>query len=80
MTTTYSIFLSHSWSYGDTYEKLMNLLKDRPYFSFKDHSVPKNDLIHNAPNSQELYDAIKRQITPCHVVLVMAGVYATYST
>jgi hypothetical protein len=80
MTITYNIFLSHSWSYSDAYEKLMNLLKDRPYFSFKDYSVPRNDPIHNAPNSQQLYDAIKRQISPCHVVLVLAGVYATYST
>lgn len=77
---TYNLFLSHSWSYSDAYERLIALLKKRPYFDFKDYSVPKDDPIHNAPNSQELYEAIKRQIAPCHVVLVMAGVYATYST
>ena len=77
---TYNIFLSHSWSYKDAYEKLMELLEKAPYFYFKDYSVPKDDPIHNAPNSQALYEAIKRQMTPCHVILVMAGVYATYST
>jgi len=77
---TYNIFLSHSWSYSDAYERLMELLKKTSYFDFKDYSVPKDDPIHNAPDSQALYEAIKRQMVPCHVVLVMAGVYATYST
>ncbi len=77
---TYNLFLSHSWSYSDVYEKLIALLEKRPYFNFRDYSVPKDDPIHNSPNSQKLYEAIKRQTAPCHVVLVMAGVYATYST
>ena len=77
---TYNIFISHSWSYSDAYGKLIALLKKRPYFSFKDYSVPRDDPIHNAPNSRELYEAIKRQMAPCHVVLILSGVYATYST
>ncbi len=76
----YNLFLSHSWSYCDAYEKLIELLNHKPYFNFRDYSVPKDDPIHNAPNSQMLYEAIKRQITPCNIVLVMAGVYATYSS
>jgi len=80
MAMTYNLFISHSWSYGDAYERLIVLLKNKPYFDFRDYSVPKDDPIHNAPNPQALYDAIKRQMVPCHVVLVMAGVYATYST
>ncbi|MBO8143583.1 MAG: TIR domain-containing protein [Thermodesulfobacterium sp.] len=75
----YNIFLSHSWSYSYAYERLMDLLEKAPYFYFKDYSVPKDDPIHNAPNSQALYEAIKKQMAPCHVILVMAGVYATYS-
>lgn len=77
---TYNIFLSHSWSHHDQYKRLIKLLEQAPYFYFKDYSVPKDDPIHNAPNSQALYKAIKRQMAPCHVILVMAGVYATYST
>ncbi len=77
---TYNLFISHSWSYSNVYEKLIALLERRPYFSFKDYSVPRDDPIHNAPNSRELYEAIKKQITPCHIVLIPAGVYATYST
>ena len=79
MAKTYNLFISHSWTYGDAYEKFVNLLEKRPYFSFKNYSVPEDDPVHNAPNQQELYEAIKRHISPCHVVVFMAGVYATYS-
>jgi hypothetical protein len=79
MAKIYNLFLSHSWTYSDAYDKLMDLIDNRPYFSFKNYSVPKDDPIHNAPNQQLLYEAIKRQIAPCHVVIILAGVYATYS-
>lgn len=75
----YNLFISHSWSYGDAYEKLIKLLDAAPYFSYKNFSVPKNDPIHNAPNQTLLYEAIKRQIAPTHVVVILAGVYASYS-
>lgn len=45
---TYNIFISHSWSYGDEYEKLKRLLDAAPYFSYKDYSIPKDDPVHNA--------------------------------
>ncbi len=79
MPSTYNIFISHSWAYGDAYDRLIELLNKKPYFIFRDYSVPKDDPIHNAPNSQALADAITRQMRPCHVVLLMAGVYASYS-
>jgi hypothetical protein len=79
MAKVYNLFISHSWAYGDAYERLIDLIENRPYFSFKDYSVPEDDPIHNAPNTQALYEAIMNQIKPCHVVIIMAGVYATYS-
>ena len=75
----YNLFISHSWSYSDAYEKLISLLDAAPYFSYKDFSVPKDDPIYNAPNQTLLYQAIKKQIAQSHVVLILAGVYATYS-
>ena len=79
MAKIYNLFISHSWSYGDAYEKLRKLLDADRRFSYRDYSVPKNDPVHNAPNVQALYDAIKQQIVFCHVVVIMAGKYATYS-
>lgn len=75
----YNIFISHSWAYSDAYEKLTKLLNGARYFSYKNYSVPKDDPIHNAQNQAQLYDAIKKQISPSQIVLILAGVYATYS-
>ena len=74
-----SLFISHSWSYGDAYEKLVALLDAAPNFQYKNYSVPKDDPVHNAPNVEALYKAIKNQMVFCDVVLIMAGKYATYS-
>ena len=75
----YNLFISHSWSYSDAYNKLVTLLGDAQYFSYRNYSVPKDDPIHNANNSKELYEAIKQQVRYANVVVILAGVYASYS-
>ena len=75
----YNVFISHSWAYGDAYDKLSKMLIDGAYFSHKDYSVPKNDPIHNAVYDYQLEEAIRNQIRPCSIVIILAGVYATYS-
>ena len=79
MSKTYHIFISHSWAYPDAYEGLIKLLDKDPNFSYSDYSVPQNDPIHNAGTSKELYNAIKAQVSKTSVVIIMAGVYLTYS-
>lgn len=80
MANTYNLFISHSWAYGDAYEKLVGLLDSKGgHFPYKNYSVPQDDPIHNAPNQSELRAAIERQIKPASVVLILAGVYSTYS-
>lgn len=79
MSKTYNLFISHSWAYSDAYEKVINLLNKDSSFSYKNYSVPKDDPIHNANNDKELYEAIKKQISPSCVVLILAGVYSSYS-
>ncbi len=76
---TYNLFISHSWSYSENYDRLINLLNSRAYFSFRDYSVPKDDPVHDADNEDELREAITNHMRPCHVILIMAGVYSTYS-
>lgn len=76
---TYNLFISHSWVYSDAYSELMELLSNAPYFNFKNYSVPKDDPIHNAPNDYQLRAAIKNQMQHASCVLILAGVYATYS-
>lgn len=76
---TYNLFISHSWTYSNEYDKLTSLLNNASGFIYKNYSVPKNDPIHNAPYDYQLKAAIQRQMQPASCVLIMAGVYSTYS-
>ena len=75
---THHLFISHSWTYGNQYNNLVELLEARPYFRFKNYSVPRDDPIHNAPVAA-LRKAIQRKMAPTGAVIILAGVYATYS-
>jgi len=43
---TYNLFISHSWAYPNAYNNLVNLLDNRGYFPYKNHSIPIHDPIH----------------------------------
>ncbi|OFX16365.1 MAG: molecular chaperone Tir [Bacteroidetes bacterium GWA2_31_9] len=79
MANTHNLFISHSWTYGDAYDKLCNLLDNRVYFYYRNYSVPKNDPIHTNGTDKQLQEAITNKIRLCHVILIMAGKYSTYS-
>ena len=78
MSKRYHLFISHSWNYTDAYEKLIALL-DKTGLVYSDYSVPKEDPVHTNGTDKELKDAIRRHMAPCSCILVLAGVYATYS-
>ena len=77
MSKTYYLFISHSWAYGDAYERLTKMLDGQ--IAYHDYSVPKDDPIHNAGTDAELEAAIKEQMKHASVILIMAGKYSTYS-
>ncbi len=79
---TYNLFISHSWAYTDSYEKVCSLLDNQVTangFNYKNYSVPKNDPINDAANDKQLRSAIEAQMRPASSVIILAGVYATYS-
>ncbi len=59
---SYNLFISHSWGYSNAYDSLVNLLNAKPYFSYRNYSVPKDDPIHTTGTDKDLYEAIKRKI------------------
>jgi hypothetical protein len=79
MEKTYNLFLSHSWAHSNDYEGLLDALKRDMTFKFRDFSVPKNDPVHTNGTDKQLYDAIENKIRPTSAVLILAGVYSTYS-
>lgn len=78
MEKTYNLFISHSWAYSDAYEKLVSML-DAGNIEYKNYSVPQNDPLHTNGTDKELYEAIKNKISPSSVVIILAGVYSSYS-
>lgn len=74
----YRIFISHSWSYSDQYRSIIDFL-DSQGIIYYNHSVPKDDPIHTKGTDKELYDAIEAKVKGCSCVIIMAGVYASYS-
>ncbi|MFV0409881.1 MAG: TIR domain-containing protein [Paracoccus sp. (in: a-proteobacteria)] len=78
MSKTYRLFISHSWKYGDAYDKMIQFLNEQGV-SYYDHSVPKNDPVHTNGTDNQLRAAIDAKIKGCSGVIILAGVYASYS-
>lgn len=78
MSKTYRLFISHSWSYDENYKRVVELIEEQG-LSFYDHSVPKDDPIHTNGTDKELHDAIEAKMKGTSCILILAGVYASYS-
>jgi len=76
---THNLFISHSWNYSNQYDGLVALLNKRHHFKYRNYSVPKDDPIHHANSDWELKQAIKQQMAPCGVVLILVGMYSSCS-
>lgn len=74
----YRLFISHSWKYSDAYDKIINMLA-KGEIQYYNHSVPKDDPIHTNGTNKQLYDAIDAKIKGCSCVIILAGVYSSYS-
>lgn len=74
----YRIFISHSWSYSKQYDKIEDFLKQENV-NYYNHSVPKDDPIHTNGTDAQLEAAIEAKVKGCSCVIILAGVYATYS-
>ncbi|WP_313385291.1 TIR domain-containing protein [Chishuiella sp.] len=74
----YRLFISHSWKYSDAYDKVSSMLTQGG-INYYNHSVPKDDPIHTNGTDKQLYDAIEAKIKGCSCLIILAGVYSTYS-
>lgn len=74
---TYNIFISHCWSYDSDYIRLVDLLRNAPFFNWKNYSVSKDDPLVGG-SKVKLAEEISRQIRLASVVLVISGIYVTH--
>lgn len=78
---TYSLFISHAWSYHDDYDRLVDMLDKAPNFKWRNYSVPRHDPAIDPDTEagfQKLKAALKDQIRPVNCVIVLAGMYAAH--
>ncbi len=78
MSKTYRIFISHSWTYSDAYEKIIKFFDERE-LDYYNHSVPKDDPVHTNGTAKQLREAIDAKMKGTSCVIILAGVYASYS-
>lgn len=80
-----NVFISHSWTYSDHYDKLAEWIFEENWESggisikFNNTSVPKYDPIHYAKSDKELREAIYSRIILSDVMVVPTGMYANHS-
>jgi len=79
---TYDSFISHAWRYHSDYDRIVEMLKKAPSFSFRNYNVPRHDPAID-PNTQagaaRLSSELVKQIRPTNCVLILAGMYAAHS-
>lgn len=79
------VFISHSWNYSGHYNTLAEWVFGRTWrfgqaaADFRNYYVPRSDPILNANNDRQLKDAIHRQISRSHVIVIPTGMYTHYS-
>ena len=75
---TYDVFVSHAWEYNADYNRMVRFLNDAPNFSWRNYSVPEHDPV-DANSTGKLREALRRQLRPVNVVLILSGMYVVHS-
>lgn len=74
----YHILISHSWAYSTQYNIVRSWLDDAPYFTWSDYSVCCNNPL-DTKSDTELKEKLRNRISSASCIVVLAGMYATYS-
>ena len=75
----YDLFVSHSWKYDSDYDGLVKLLDKKSHFTYRNYSVTEKEKVEGKSNAALRRHIKDRQIKPTSVVIVIAGMYSTYS-
>ena len=80
---TYDIFISHAWGHHSDYYRIVNFLNGANNLKWRNYSVPKHDPKDVGTSDEDfakkLAEALKAQMRPVNIVLILAGMYATHS-
>jgi len=74
----YRLLISHSWQYSNHYETIVSWLNGASNFQWSNHSVSADNPL-DTSTKRELKTRLTNQISGCHAVIIVAGMYASYS-
>lgn len=73
----YHLFVSHAWDYKDQYYKIEQWLTDND-IDYSNYSVPEHNPL-DVSTDTALKEALSERIRLSSGIIVIAGMYATYS-
>lgn len=79
---TYKLFISHAWKYSHQYQRVLEFLDSAPLFWYEDYSSPEHDPTidpYTDSGQEELEEALEAQISPVDCVIIISGMYVSYS-
>lgn len=74
----YRLFISHAWRYHDGYDRIIQFLNGASNFKYSNYSVP-TDKKFEAMSETKLKDELRGQIRPTQCVIILGGIYVSYS-
>lgn len=74
----YRLLISHSWKYSTQYGKIVSWLNETSCFKWSNHSISANKP-YDSTTKYELKRKLTNQISGCCAVIVVSGMYASYS-
>lgn len=74
----YKIFISHAWKYGGSYDRIIEFLDAANNLIYSNYSIPWEKRFEGLYKYQ-LEDELRDQIRPVEVVLIIGGMYVSYS-
>lgn len=72
------LFISHAWSYADSYNTVVGWLNDAANFKWSNYSVPQHDSC-SERTTAGLKRCLTRQESPAQGIIIIAGMYAAHS-
>ncbi len=72
------LFISHSWSYSEPYNSMVNLLNNRLFFTWVNYSVPETKAFGHMAK-YKMKEELREQIRPVNCVIIIGGMWANYS-
>src|ERR1700761_9455508 len=74
----YRLFASHAWHRSEDYVRIFEFLDAARYFDYANYSVPVSRAF-DGLNTNQLREQLKSQIRPVQCVIILAGMYVSYS-